>query len=136
GDPRVAPRLCDGGVVNVTYSIADNCSQDSVSASFTLNGEADVDVAGPGNSSTSQCDYADQAAVDAAFAAWLAQFQTLNDGCNAVAQFSGDPRVAPRLCDGGVVNVTYSIADNCSQDSVSASFTLNGEADVDVAGPG
>ncbi|MFC4818566.1 hypothetical protein, partial [Flavobacterium sp. GCM10023249] len=105
GDPRIAPSLCNGGTVNVTYSIADSCTDDSVTASFTLNSEADVDVAGPGNSSTSQCDYADQAAVDAAFAAWLAQFQTLNDGCSAVAQFSGDPRVAPRLCDGGVVNV-------------------------------
>ncbi|MFC7772244.1 hypothetical protein, partial [Flavobacterium sp. GCM10027622] len=134
-DPRVAPRLCDGGVVNVTYSIADNCSRDSVSASFTLNGEADVDVAGPGNSSTSQCDYADQAAVDAAFAAWLAQFQTLNDGCGAVAEFSGDPRVAPRLCDGGTVNVTYRIADNCSRDSASASFILNAAEELTITCP-
>ncbi|HKX85306.1 MAG TPA: hypothetical protein VJL37_01445 [Flavobacterium sp.] len=136
GDPRIVPSLCTGGVVNVTYSIADSCTQDSVSASFTLNGEADVDVSGPGNLVRSQCDYTDQAALDAAFAAWLAQFVTNNDGCAAVAQFSGDPRVAPRLCDGGVVNVTYSISDNCSRDSVSASFTLNGEADVDVSGPG
>ncbi|MCL9807708.1 hypothetical protein NAT51_19475, partial [Flavobacterium amniphilum] len=136
GDPRVAPSLCTGGTVNVTYSIADNCSQDSVSASFTLNGEADVDVSGPGNLVKSQCDYTNQAALDTAFAAWLAQFVTNNDGCAAVAQFSGDPRVAPSLCTGGTVNVTYSIADNCSQDSVSASFTLNGEADVDVSGSG
>ena len=135
GDPRVAPRLCDGGTVNVTYSIRDNCSRDSVSASFTINGEADVDVSGPQPFSASQCDYADQAALDAAFAAWLEQFKTLNDGCGAVAEFSGDPRVAPRLCDGGTVNVTYSIRDNCSRDSVSASFTINGEADVDVSGP-
>jgi hypothetical protein len=135
GDPRVAPLLCTGGVVNVTYSIADNCSQDSVTASFTLNGEADVDVSGPGNVSVSQCDYANQAAVDTAFAAWLAQFQTINDGCSAVAQFSGDPRVAPSLCDGGVVNVTYSISDNCSQDSVSASFTLNEAQELTVTCP-
>ena len=65
----------------------------------------------------------------------MAQFQTVNDGCSAVAQFSGDPRVAPRLCDGGVVNVTYSIADNCSQDSVTASFTLNEAQELTVTCP-
>jgi hypothetical protein len=73
--------------------------------------------------------------VDTAFAAWLAQFQTINDGCGAVAQFSGDPRVAPLLCTGGAVNVTYSIADNCSQDSVTASFTLNEAQELTVTCP-
>ena len=119
-----APRLCAGGSITLTYSYSDNCTQDSASATFTITPSAAVDVTGPSNSTTSVCAYADQAAVDTAFAAWLAQFQTLNHGCDATANFNLTEIQAPRLCVGGNVALTYSIADNCSQDSTSATFTI------------
>jgi len=119
-----APRLCEGGSVTLTYSIADNCSQDSATSTFSLTHGASVDVTGPTNSSTSSCDFANQAAADTAFAAWLAQFQTVNDGCDATAHFNITEYQAPRICVGGSVSLTYSIADNCSQDSVTATFTI------------
>jgi hypothetical protein len=131
-----APRLCEGGTVTLTYSIADNCSQDSVSASFTITASTPVDVNGPSNLTASSCDYANQAALDAAYAAWLAQFTTVNDGCDASASFGqGGTKTAPRLCEGGTVTLTYSIADNCSQDSASASFTITPAPQVNVNGP-
>ncbi|SHJ12051.1 T9SS type A sorting domain-containing protein, partial [Flavobacterium terrae] len=64
-----------------------------------------------------------QAGVDAAFNAWLAQFQTVNDGCSGTGGLQGQ-YAAPSLCEGGVVNVSYRIADNCTSDTASATFTL------------
>ncbi|WP_412476539.1 T9SS type A sorting domain-containing protein [Flavobacterium sp. TBRC 19031] len=130
-----APRLCDGGSVSLTYSIADNCSEDSVSATFTITPSTPVNVEGPESVTASACDYANQAAVDTAFAAWVAQFQTINDGCDATAQFNISEFQAPRLCDGGSVSLTYSIADNCSEDSASATFTITPSTPVNVEGP-
>jgi len=123
GEPH-APALCTGGSVCVTFNVTDKCYAGTVIKKFTVTAGEPVDVTGPANSSASSCDYADQAAADAAFAAWLAQFQTVNDGCGATAHFNLTEFQAPRICVGGTVTLTYSIQDNCSRDSVTASFTI------------
>ena len=130
-----APRLCEGGSQTLTYSIADNCSQDSVTSTFSLTHGDAVDVSGPADSTSTSCQYADQRAIDAAFTAWLSQFVTVNAGCNAVAQFNTSEFSAPKICQGGTVSLTYIIADNCSTDSVSATFTIQPAPAVDVVGP-
>ncbi|MGC4040184.1 MAG: T9SS type A sorting domain-containing protein [Flavobacterium sp.] len=123
GQPQ-APALCTGGSVCVTFLVTDKCyAGGTVTKIFTLTPGTPVDVAGPANSTTSSCAYADQAAADAAYAAWLAQFQTVNAGCGATAHFNTSAQ-APRICVGGSVTLTYSINDNCSQDSVTATFTI------------
>ncbi|WP_170863983.1 hypothetical protein, partial [Microcystis aeruginosa] len=131
-----APILCQGGSVSVIYSISDNCTQDSTSATFIVTPTPPVDVAGPANVNASSCDYTNQAALDAAFQNWLAQFVVVNDGNNATASFGeGGAPAAPSLCQGGSVTATYTINDNCSHDSVSATFSVTPAPAVDVAGP-
>ena len=129
----VAPTLCSGGSVTVSYSIEDNCTKDSVSATFSITKADAVDVTGPANVSKTSCDYAVQADVDTAFAAWLADFKTVNPGCNATAVMSPVSPQAPILCEGGSITVSYSIEDNCTKDSVSATFSIEAAAKLNVS---
>ncbi|MFN3969349.1 hypothetical protein, partial [Flavobacterium sp.] len=76
-----APNLCAGGSVTVNFSASDDCGkQASCSATFTITAAPAVTVTSPDSSSTSACAYADQAAVNAAFATWLGGF-TVSGGC-------------------------------------------------------
>jgi hypothetical protein len=146
--PATPPSAC-GGYVDVTwtYSSASSCGpitcgyqtnygSTTCTKRFTVLGGGQVDVAGPCNVTYTSCSFTSQTALNCAFANWLAQFQTLSAGCGAtvtcgtstggaVAVFSGSPRVAPSLLNGGVVCVTYSIAGSCNQDSVTATFRVN-----------
>ncbi|MFN4027393.1 MAG: IPT/TIG domain-containing protein, partial [Flavobacterium sp.] len=134
-----APSTCasgNGNSVQVTWTVTDDCGQpQSCTRTFTVTPFTPVNVEGPESVTASACDYANQAAVDTAFAAWVAQFQTINDGCDATAQFNISEFQAPRLCDGGSVSLTYSIADNCSEDSASATFTITPSTPINVEGP-
>ncbi|WP_333667251.1 hypothetical protein, partial [Flavobacterium sp.] len=68
----VAPTLCTGGSVTVNFSASDSCGkQAACSGTFTITAAPAVVVNQPANSTTSACAYANQAAVDAAFAQWL-----------------------------------------------------------------
>ena len=49
---QVAPNYC-GGSITLVYSIADNCSSDSVTATFSITDEADVVLSAPDDSTTS-----------------------------------------------------------------------------------
>jgi hypothetical protein len=146
--PSTPPSSC-GGYVDVTwtYTSASACAPvtcggqtnygtTTCTKRFTVTGGGLVDVTGPCNVMYTNCSFSNQAALNCAFATWLAQFQTLSSGCGAtvscgsstggaVAVFSGDPRVAPSLLNGGVVRVTYSIAGSCNQDTVCATFAVN-----------
>jgi hypothetical protein len=75
----------------------------------------------PTDLSKSACDFADQAAVDADFSAWLSSF-TVSGGCNPQAGY-GTPS-APLLCTGGSVVVTYSVTDLCESGQKSATYTI------------
>ena len=118
----VAPLLCAGGYVDVTYNVTDLCGSGSDTARFTLNAPPAVTVSDVQNMTTSACLYANQAAVDAEFAAWLTGFTT-GGGCNPVGSFVGTP-VAPDLC-GGSTMVTYNVTDLCDNTKQDvATFTI------------
>ena len=119
----------------MTYSISDNCTNDSASATFTVTPNAPVDVTGPSDVLSSSCDYNTQIDVNNAFNAWVAQFTTVNSGCNGTAQFNISEFQAPDLCKGGSVSLTYSISDNCTNDSASATFTVTPAAPIVVNNP-
>ncbi|WP_284651199.1 hypothetical protein, partial [Flavobacterium terrisoli] len=90
------PNLCAGGSVTVNFSASDDCGkQASCSATFTITAAPAVQVTQPANSTTSACAYADQAAVNAAFATWLGGF-TVSGGCNP--QGSYGEVSAPNAC--------------------------------------
>jgi hypothetical protein len=131
GQP-VAPSFC-GGTISVTYTVTDKCYQTStVTRTFTITAPAPVVVGQPENSSTAACSYANQEAVNIAFAAWLAQF-TVSGGCAPSGSY-GQP-VAPAFC-GGTVSVTYTVTDRCYQTStVTRTFAITAPAPVVVGQP-
>ncbi len=115
-----APDAC-GGSVTVTYSATDDCGQFvSCSATFTVAPAPLLSVSCPPNFSTDGC--GNQAEVDAAFDAWIAQFDT-NGGCDP--QSTDLSVYAAPSASGGSVTVTYSATDDCGQSaSCSATFTV------------
>src|SRR5690625_2498385 len=129
-----APALCDGGVVEVTYNVEDECGEGSVTATFSLTAPAQVAVVGPEVAEYSSCDFADQDALDAAFTRWLSEFEVTEVGCGV-----DDPDLsgysAPGLCEGGEVSVTYGVSDLCSEASISVTFTVTAPADLVYTDP-
>ncbi|WNM21948.1 hypothetical protein [Flavobacterium capsici] len=128
-----APNLCAGGNVTVNFSASDDCGkQATCSATFTITAAPQVTVNAPAASSTSACAYADQAAVNAAFATWLGGF-TVSGGCNP--QGSYGEVSAPNAC-GGTTTVTYTVMDKCYQTStVTRAFTITPAPQVTVNAP-
>ncbi len=129
-----APDLCEGGTVNVTFGIGNNCTNDTVRAAFTINAADPLEVEGPQNFTASSCDFDDQAALDAAFQTWVDSFNVVTNACGATASNISD-LTAPDLCEGGTVNVTFGIGNNCTNDTVRAAFTINAADPLEVEGP-
>ncbi|MDI9258554.1 hypothetical protein, partial [Flavobacterium sedimenticola] len=132
GQP-VAPSLCEGGTTTVTYNVSDKCYSGSVTRTFTITAPAAVTTNAPANASASACAYADQAAVNAAFAAFLNGF-SVSGGCAPSGSFTGQP-VAPSLCEGGTTTVTYNVSDKCYSGSVTRTFTITAPAAVTTNAP-
>ncbi|WPO77238.1 T9SS type A sorting domain-containing protein [Flavobacterium sp. KACC 22761] len=132
GSP-MAPKLCDGGTVTVTYKVTDKCYETTISKDFTITAPAAVVPVSPDPFSASACAYADQAAVNAAFETFKAGFK-VSGGCDAKGEIQGSP-VAPKLCDGGTVTVTYKVTDKCYETTISKDFTITAPAAVVPVSP-
>src|SRR5690606_17543324 len=105
---------CAGGTITRLYQIIDdtgdgmggppdemwNMGEDSVHCiqRFTVVAPAAVDVSCPSNVNASVCDYADQAALTAAYNAWLAAFSVVEDGCGATGAFDATPPSSIDYC--------------------------------------
>ncbi|NLM93714.1 MAG: T9SS type A sorting domain-containing protein, partial [Bacteroidales bacterium] len=127
-----APILCQGGSVTVTYNVTDECGQGSVSATYAITAPAAVAVAGPDNSTSTSCDYEDQADLDEAFALWMAQFN-VTGGCSAqLPDLSGYE--APDFYLGGSVSVAFTIEDLCDTLSIARTFLLIPAPDAPISG--
>ncbi|URM39142.1 T9SS type A sorting domain-containing protein [Flavobacterium anhuiense] len=127
GSP-VAPKLCDGGTVTVTYKVSDKCYEETISRDFTITAPSAVVPVSPDPFSASACAYADQAALDAAFETFKAGF-SVSGGCDAKGEIQGSP-TAPKLCDGGTVTVTYKVTDKCYETTISRDFTITAPSAV------
>src|SRR5690606_1808438 len=107
---------------NVTFNVTDLCQSGSDSASFTVVPAEALVISDVQNADYDSCDFADQAALDAAFAAWIGGF-SVSGGCAPDStDLSGLD--APDLCEGGSVNVTFNVTDLCQSGSDSATFTV------------
>ena len=119
------PNSC-GGSVTVLYTATDNCGQIVTdSSSFTLNPEI-LTVSCPADRLEPACQ--SQAAIDAAFADWKAQF-TYTGGCGTIA--TDLSAINPPNTCGGTIIVNYSATDACGQvDNCSAIFTIDAPSNV------
>jgi hypothetical protein len=82
-------------------------------------------ILSPAQKTVSACDFADQAAVDAAFASWLAEFK-VTGSLNPSTTLNPPNPAAPQLCSGGTVTVTYSVTDPpcLNETTVTSTFLL------------
>jgi hypothetical protein len=119
------PSSC-GGTVTIPFTATDNCGQMVTdSASYTLYPEI-LTVSCPGDEVQPACQ--NQAAIDAAFAVWIAKFG-FSGGCGTVAT---DLSLisAPSAC-GGITVVNYTATDVCGQvTNCSAIFTIDSPSNV------
>ena len=125
GTPPAAPAFCVGDTVSVTYTVTGTCyAGGNVTRSFGIAAAPAATVNAPSNSYTSSCAYADQAAVTAAYNAWLGQF-SVTGGCAGTAGSYGTPPAAPAFCVGDTVSVTYTVTGTCySGGNVTRSFGI------------
>src|SRR5256886_11810335 len=75
-----AGTFCTGGGVTVTFTATDLCQSPTATATFTVTPATPVLITAPVATTVKACDYANQAALDAAFQAWLAT-ASVSAGC-------------------------------------------------------
>ena len=73
--PISAITLCAGGNVTITWTITDKCDTITVDGIYTVTPAPAVTYTEPADATLAACTFADQAAVDAAIAAWVSQQQ-------------------------------------------------------------
>ncbi|WP_345010361.1 T9SS type A sorting domain-containing protein, partial [Christiangramia aestuarii] len=81
---------------------------------------------------TEACAYVDDAALQAAYTAWLAEFETLEAGCGDGGSFTTTPPTAESLsiCADVDISLTYSAADGCTEDSATSSFKAKADKEA------
>src|SRR2546430_11911566 len=124
--------LCTGGGVTVTFTATDLCQSPTATATFTVTRATPVVIAAPVATTVKACDYANQAALDAAFQAWLAT-ASVSGGCAPV--LTNNATVAGTLCTGGGVTVTFTATDLCQSPTATATFTVAPPTPVVITAP-
>ena len=134
--PAADMSICASGSITLTYSADDGCTSDSHTSTFGWTQGLQVDVDGPADDETDACHYADDAALQGAYSAWLGQFQTLENGCGNDGDFTTTPPAADMsICTSGSITLTYSADDGCTSDSHTSTFSWTQGLQVDVDGP-
>ncbi|MFC0776446.1 hypothetical protein, partial [Terrimonas alba] len=127
-----AGTLCTGGAVTVTFTATDLCEAPTATATFTVTPPTPVVITTPVATTVNACDYADQAALDAAFQAWLAT-ASVTGGCDPV--LTNNATGAGTLCTGGAVTVTFTATDLCEAPTATATFTVTPPTPVVITTP-
>ena len=127
-----APLAC-GGSKTVTFSYSNTCSEtpSTCQATFTVPNSPTVALTCPSNTTTTACQT--QAAVDAAYATWLAT-ASASGGCNG--SLRNDSQGAPPAC-GGSRTVTFTYASSCAPltSNCQATFTVPASPTVSLTCP-
>ena len=126
GTPPAAPAWCVGDTVMVTYQVSDLCHSTSITRYFGVAAPPAIVINKPDNSYTSTCAYTDQAAINAVYTSWLAQF-SVSGGCSPNGTY-GTPPNAPAWCAGDTVSVTYTVTSLCVSTSITRYFGVAGDA--------
>ncbi len=134
-DPQVAndaasitvPDLCAGGTATVTWSVTDLCESPTFNAAFIVTPPEPVTFTEPQDLTVNACDFADQAALNAAFNTWLADVLTqaaVAGGCDPQVANDAASITVPDLCAGGTATVTWTVTDRCESPSFNAAFIV------------
>lgn len=117
--PNVAP-----GDYRVRIADCGGCNALSAVVQIANPAVVPVDAICANNSEASACQYADQAAVNAAFASWLDGFHATGGTGTLTEVFTPAVPQAPNAC-GGVTEVRYRVTDECGQaDECTATFRV------------
>ncbi|HEY5688066.1 MAG TPA: HYR domain-containing protein, partial [Yeosuana sp.] len=116
-----APALC-GGSVDIVYNVTDLCQTGQDIATFTVESANPLITSDVQDLTVNACDFTDQAALDTAFANWIAGF-SVTGGNSPTGEFAEQYSV-PVLCDGGATSVTYNVTDLCESGQDTATFTV------------
>jgi hypothetical protein len=112
---------CAGASLEFTYSASDRCTDDECSSTFTVAPAPAVVLNVPANYLGEEC--MTQAAINADFAAWLAQV-SFEGGCGSELTRIPENPVAPNFC-GGVTTVTWTVTSDCEEPVVETrTFTI------------
>ena len=128
--PEPAPRACEGGSTTVTFTLTDNCETLTETATFTVTPAPAVTLTAPADETVDGC--MTQAAIDAAFAAWV-DGASFGGGCDPSLSVSPEP--APLACEGGSTTITFTVTDNCETLSETATFTVTPAPAVTLSAP-
>jgi hypothetical protein len=132
-----AGTLCSGGPVTVTFTATDLCQSPTATATFTVTPAPVVTYSQPANATVASCTFADQAALNAAIAAWVSQQTTAiaaTGGC-APQVTSNLTNQSINLCAGGNVTITWTITDKCDTITVDAIYTVTPAPPVQLTCP-
>jgi hypothetical protein len=127
-----AGTLCTGGAITVTFTATDLCQSPTATATFTVTPATPVVITTPVATTVNACDFADQAALDAAFQAWLAT-ASVTGGCAPV--LTNNATGAGTLCTGGAITVTFTATDLCQSPTATATFTVTPATPVVITTP-
>src|SRR5688500_19163951 len=73
--------LCTGGATTITWTATDLCMSPTLTRTFTVTAPEDVVITAPADTIVNACDYADQAALNAAIVAWAGR-ASVSGGCD------------------------------------------------------
>ena len=117
--PNVAP-----GDYRVRITDCGGCNALSAVVQIANPAVVPVDAICANNSEASACQYANQDAVNAAFASWLEDFHATGGTGTLTEVFTPAVPQAPNAC-GGVTEVRYRVTDECGQaDECTATFRV------------
>lgn len=124
-----APDAC-GGIATVTFTLADDCNSFPCTATFTVTDAPALTLNCPTPTAEAACQT--QAAINAAFTAWLATVGSAG-GCNVV--ITNDATGAPLAC-GGSVDVKFTAKSDCESDKdCNSTFTVLAPTPVSLIVP-
>ena len=133
---------CSGVVVSVSASTAGTCNAvitvtgtdfcgNSLSVTYNTQIASPINLNVPGNFTATACTYANQAAANAAFNAWVAS-ANFTGGCNGV--LTNNAGAVPAFC-GGSATVTWNVTSACENVTKSRTFTITAAPAVVVNYP-
>ncbi|PSR14342.1 MAG: hypothetical protein C7N36_04390, partial [Bacteroidetes bacterium] len=134
---QTPPSACSATdiVISITYEAYDDCNTATCTSTFTVPAQPALSVRCPDPVTVGACML--QADLNNAYAAWLAQFQTIG-GCSPTSTDLANYQTPPSACSATdiVISITYMASDDCNLVSCTSTFTVPAQPVLSVNCPG